>query len=250
MFVAFDAQGPSLPGVFRSLNLDPECQEALVRLAEEVRRLTEQRDHEAEFEAMVTRAKGLPLAPPLPPPPKRKPRTPPEKRWLRAVPAFVAGSAANWLLRSQWHRRLATGALIAAVGTGAALSPDLMAPAPAAQVPHARHTARHHHGGAPGVVPVAPDRRKRRRRPAAAASSAPPRPSRSASPAPSPLATDPDPVPTVTPVPLPSPTLPLPVPLPSPSCLPLHGHHCHPGDVLEPLEEVTGGALRGLTGLS
>lgn len=246
MFVAFDAQGPSLPGVFRSLNLDPECQEALVRLAEEVRQLTEQRDHEAEFEAMVTRAKGLPLASPLPPPPKRKPRTPPEKRWLWAVPGMVTAG----LLAGRWWRRAIAGTATAAVLTAGGLSADLMAPAPAAQVP-AHHRIHRRHGTAPAAVPLPLPPRKRRRKPDAVAGSPPPRPSRSASPSPSATDPDPGPSPTVTPLPVPSPTVvPLPVPLPTPSCLPPHGHHCHPGDVLEPLEEVTGGALRGLTGLS
>ena len=167
---------------------------------------------------------------------------------VRGMPVLAAGMVVNWLLRSRWHRRLATSALIAAVGTGAALSPDLMAPAPAAQAPVHHHAVRHHHGTDPAAVPVAPDRRKRRRRPAATAhGSAPPQPARSAGPSPSPAAT-PDPDPGVTPLPVPSVTVSPPVPLPTPTCLPLHGHHCHGGDILNPLEGVPGKALRGLTG--
>lgn len=185
------------------------------------------------------------------PPPERarkRPRTPPEKRWLRVVPGLAA---AGWLA-SRWWRRAIAGTATAAVLTAGGLSADLMAPAPAAQVP-AHHRVHRHHGTVPAVVPSVTPPRKRRRKPQAAVSAAPPRPGQSGGPAPSPAST-PGPVPALlpTPVPVPSVTAPVPLPTPLPTCLDLTGHHCHDhgGDIPAPLEGVTGNALRGVTGLS
>lgn len=187
--------------------------------------------------AEILETAGDPRSGPVPP---RKPRR--DRHGMHIVRGAVPVAAAGAFLRAH-ARHAAAAAALAVIGTAGALSPDLMQPAPAAQVP-ARHAARHHHGSAPVTPPAAVPRRKRRRTGTAAVhGSAPPRPSPGASAAPSP-SPGPDPtaapVPSVTPAPLPT------LPLPSPTCPDLTGHHCHaPGDLVE---GVTGKALRGLTG--
>lgn len=229
MFVAFDAHDPSLPGLFRSLNLEPECREALVKLAEEVRQLAEQRDHEAEFEAMVTRAKGLPVLAPA----FRQPKPKRDRHGMHIVRAALPLAAAAAFFRSHARHAIVTAA-VAAIGAAGALSPDLIPQAPAAQVPHVHHALRHHR--APGLmVPVVVVPPRRRRRPDRDADDM----AKRARPSPSATVPGPGPSPAVTPLPLPSVTPP-PAPSPVPTCIHLTGHHCHDGDLLEGVRDSAG----------
>ena len=109
---------------------------------------------------------------------KAKPRTPPGKRWLHAVPGVAAaGVAARWVLQSRAHK-IAAGTLAATVAAGGtAVAPSLILgsppPSPAAVRPAQHHhyrppasavpspspvpplaaPARHHHGTSPAAAP-------------------------------------------------------------------------------------------------
>jgi len=232
--VADDASRPS-----QSAQVTPqtaEMRKLVAELAERVAAMERERQREE-----ILASAGRPQPPPSPPPPGRRKRTPPEKRWLRVVPAFVP---LGWFTA----RRIALGTATAAVLTAGTLAPEMAPDAPAAQVPRPGFAVPHHRvqpAAVPAVAP-SPGVRKRRRldQDPAAAPHAP------ASPAPSPAGTGqapappgPSPVPsvlptvpvTITPEPLPT------VPVPLPTCLNLTGHHCHdPGDVVSDAAGVLG----------
>lgn len=174
--------------------------------------------------------------PRVPPPRGRHKRDRHGMHIVRGVcPVALGGGLAHWLLRARWHRMVA-GTVIATMAAAAPLSPDLLQPAPAAQVPAYHHVARHHQPSVPVTPPVVLPRRKRR----SAGANRVPRPVAPRRPSPSPTVS--------VPVPTPLPTIPLPAPSPSPTCVRVTGGHCHPG-----LGALAGDAvnvpwaLRGLT---
>jgi hypothetical protein len=224
--LSFNAPHQSLSEHVRSLALAPDLKHILVQLAE----AAERAEQAGQAEAILARARPA-IPAPRPPSHARKPA-----RHLRLVPPLAVLAPVGWLLRQalRSHTRQAlAGGLIMATAAGAALTPDMMAAAPAAQVP-VRHAAVHHRRAPlPVLAPAVPGRRKRRRLEHDETAT----PRASASPSPT---LPPSPLPTVTPSPLPT----TPAPSPLPTCPHPAGRHCHGGGAVSVLR-----SLAGLSGL-
>lgn len=209
--MSLDAPQPSLPELFRSLNIAPDYKHALVALAEQVERNAAALEHEAEHEQMLARA-----AQAIPWPRHAQPKRDRHGMRLVAIGAIATAgawaalrAAAAWALRSGVRRGVTAAAAVAVGGTAIVAAPDIAHsahPVPAAvhEAPLLpAHLPRHHQRAHPpgeGAPALARARRRRPDHDPAAETRERPDAEPTPSPSPSPsISATPSPLPSITP---------------------------------------------------
>jgi hypothetical protein len=207
--VSLDASHSSLSDRIRSLNFAPDLREVLAELADRTEQ--EPAAHEAEYEAMIDRARQSASAAPA-----RCPRHKRDRHGMYLIPGGAAVAALilaawRWAWRSGAHQAVTTA--VAAAVVSAATVPVAVSVMPygspaGSPLPAAARHLHSRHDQSPAASPVMEPPRRRRKRAGhhhvteharVRSAVSPPVPSPTATdPVPSPTPTDPDPSPSPT----------------------------------------------------